>query len=251
MGVRHGELRVGCSGWSYDDWRGVVYPPNLPKTRWFEHYQSLFDTVELNSTFYRLPTAAAVERWEAAARPGFVYAVKLGAFGSHRMKLRDAERWLPNHLDRARRLGDHLGPTLVQLPPRWKRNVERLEEFLGHLPTSMRWAVELRDPSWVHDDVFDALRRHRVALCLHDLLADHPIEFTTDWTYVRFHGPDALADPYRWSYPDERLIAWAERLVARLADGDDVYAYFNHDVDAHAVGNAAELRDRTLALLSR
>jgi uncharacterized protein YecE (DUF72 family) len=251
VGVRHGELRVGCSGWSYDDWRGVVYPPNLPKTRWFEHYQSLFDTVELNSTFYRLPTAAAVERWEAAARPGFVYAVKLGAFGSHRMKLSDAERWLPNHLDRVRRLGDRLGPTLVQLPPRWKRNVERLEEFLGHLPTSMRWAVELRDPSWVHDDVFDALRRHGVALCLHDLLADHPIEFTTDWTYLRFHGPDALADPYRWSYSDERLTAWAERLAARLADGDDVYAYFNNDVDAHAVGNAAELRDRTLALLSR
>jgi uncharacterized protein YecE (DUF72 family) len=247
--TNRGELRVGCSGWSYDDWRGLVYPTDLPRSRWFDHYQSLFDTVELNATFYRLPKASTVERWAATARPGFLYAVKLGAFGSHRMKLRDAGSWLPNHLDRVQRLGEHLGPTLVQLPPRWKRNVERLEEFLGHLPESMRWAVELRDPSWLHDDVFDALRRHGVALCLHDLLADHPLEFTAGWTYVRFHGPDAIADPYRGSYGSERLGEWAERLAARVAAGHDVYAYFNNDIEARAVGDAAELRDRTLALL--
>src|SRR4051794_25327915 len=109
------ELRIGCSGWSYGDWRGVVYPADLPPRGWFDHYQQQFDTVELNSTFYRLPTPQAVEGWAAAARPGFVFAVKLGAFGSHRKKLSDAVTWLPNHLDRVRRLGDHLGPTLVQL----------------------------------------------------------------------------------------------------------------------------------------
>src|SRR5690606_38164376 len=103
--------------WSYRDWRGPIYPDGLPARRWFEHYAGLFDTVELNSTFYRLPAAATVERWGHEAPPGFVYAVKLGAFGSHRMKLRDGARWLPNHLDRACRLGDSLGPTLVQLPP--------------------------------------------------------------------------------------------------------------------------------------
>ena len=94
-------IRIGCSGWSYRDWRGVVYPADLPQRRWLEHYQQLFDTVELNSTFYRLPTTEAVEGWAAAARPGFLYAFKLGAFGSHRKKLRDPTSWLPNHLDRA------------------------------------------------------------------------------------------------------------------------------------------------------
>ena len=101
-------------------------------------------------------------------------------------------RGCPNHLDRVERLGPALGPTLVQLPPRWKRNVERLDEFLTVAPSSMRWAVEIREPSWLHDDVFELLRRHRAALCIHDMLPNHPWELTTDWSYIRFHGPDAL-----------------------------------------------------------
>src|SRR5688500_8454666 len=100
-----GTIRVGCSGWSYADWRGLVYPRDLPQRRWLERYQQLFDTVELNATFYRLPEATTVEKWAADAGPGFLYALKLGAFGSHRKKLRDPEQWLPNHLDRVNRLG--------------------------------------------------------------------------------------------------------------------------------------------------
>ena len=234
-------VRVGCSGWSYRDWRGVVYPAELPQRRWFEHYQQLFDTVELNSTFYRLPTEAAVERWAAAADAGFLYAVKLGAFGSHRMKLRDAASWLPNHLDRVERLGDHLGPTLVQLPPRWKRNVDRLDEFLSVAPASMRWAVELRDPSWVHDDVFDVLRRHGVALCVHDLLADHPFEMTAPWTYVRFHGTQALSHPYHGRYGPGRLRQWVDRLAEVHAAGGDAWCYFNNDWDGDAFRDATWL----------
>jgi uncharacterized protein YecE (DUF72 family) len=241
--MTEGRLRVGCSGWSYADWRGVVYPAGLPQRRWFEHYQTLFDTVELNSTFYRLPTANAVERWRAAATTGFVFAVKLGAFGSHRMKLRDAASWLPNHLDRVQRLGEHLGPNLVQLPPRWKRNVERLDEFLSAAPTSLRWAVELREASWLHDDVFDVLRRHRAALCVHDLLADHPFVMTSDWTYLRFHGPDAINQPYHGAYGAGRLHRWAQRLAPVLEGGGDVYAYFNNDWYGHAVSDATVLRD--------
>jgi len=246
-----GELRVGCSGWHYRDWRGIVYPADLPQRRWFEHYQSLFDTVELNSTFYRLPTTEAVEKWAAAAAPGFVYAVKVGAFGTHRKKLLDAESWLANHLDRASRLGTHLGPNLVQLPPRWKRNVERLDEFLSVAPETMQWAVELREESWLHDDVFDVLRRHGAALCVHDLLADHPFELTTDWTYVRFHGPDALRVPYHGSYSPSHLRSWAERLSSVLERQMDVFAYFNNDWYGHAVTNAVSLRDQAVALAGR
>jgi len=228
----------------YKDWRAIVYPAAMPARRWFEHYTSLFDTVELNTTFYRLPPVSTVESWAEQAPPGFVYALKLGAFGSHRMKLRDAASWLTNHVDRAERLGPSLGPTLVQLPPRWKRNVERLDEFLSIAPTTMHWAVELRDPSWVHDDVFDVLRAHKAALCIHDLLPDHPWELTADWTYVRFHGPDALERKYWGRYGARRLAPAADRLAAWLDQGIDVYAYFNNDHEGHAVQDATWLSRR-------
>ena len=187
-----GRPRVGCSGWMYKHWKGPVYPPEMPQRRWFGHYASILDTVEVNNTFYRLPTESAVEGWAAQAPPDFVYALKLGSFGSHRMKLKDAASWLPNHVDRVERLGHHAGPTLVQLPPRWRRNADRLDELLSVAPKTHRWAVELREPSWLHEETYDVLRRHGAALCIHDLLADVPWELTADWTYWRFHGPDAL-----------------------------------------------------------
>lgn len=236
--------RVGCSGWVYKHWRGPVYPQDLPAKRWFEHYATLFDTVEINNSFYRLPTEAAAEGWAAQAPPGFTYALKLGQFGSHRMKLRDAASWLPNHLDRVARLGASAGPTLVQLPPRWKRNAERLDEFLTVAPKTLRWAVELREPSWLHEEVYDVLRGHGAALCIHDLLAGHPWERTTDWTYVRFHGPHALEHKYQGRYGPDGLYWMSERLDGWLAEGCDVYAYFNNDDSGFAVEDARWLADR-------
>ena len=221
-----------------------MYPADAPSSRWFELYARRFDTVELNNTFYRLPPPSTVERWAAQAPPGFLFAVKVGQFGSHRMKLRDAASWLPNHLDRVERLGAHLGPNLVQLPPRWRRDVARLEEFLAAAPSRHRWAVELREPSWLHDDVFAALARRNVALCIHDLLPQHPWELTADFTYVRFHGPRAVEQPYWGAYTGRRLWRPARRLQAWLADGIDVYAYFNNDFQGHAVTDAEWLRAR-------
>ncbi len=239
-----GEARVGCSGWSYRDWRGVVYPADAPPSRWFQLYAERFDTVEINNTFYRLPPATTVEHWAEQAPEGFCYAVKVGQFGSHRMKLRDAASWLPNHLDRVCRLESHLGPNLVQLPPRWKRNTERLDEFLSELPKDLRWAVELRDPSWVHDDVYSLLEKHDAALVVHDLLPDDPWLLTTDWAYVRFNGPNAIEQPYNGLYGGRRLAKVAARMQAWLDDGRDVYAYFNNDWYGHAVTDARWLKDR-------
>ncbi len=239
-----GVARVGCSGWMYKHWRGTVYPESLPARRWFEHYTTLFDTVEINNTFYRLPTEQAVEGWAAQAPPGFVYSLKLGSFGSHRMKLSDAGSWLANHLDRLERLGTAAGPTLVQLPPRWRRNVARLDEFLSTAPSGTRWAVELRDPSWLNDETYDVLRRHGAALCVHDLLAGHPWELTTDWTYVRLHGPNAIDHPYQGRYGQDGLFWMAERLSSWLAQGVDVYAYFNNDDSGYAVQDAGWLSRR-------
>jgi uncharacterized protein YecE (DUF72 family) len=244
MAPERGRARVGCSGWNYRNWRGLFYPPELPVRSWFEHYAGVFDTVELNTTFYRLPDPTTVESWAAQAPAGFTFATKLGRFGSHRKKLKDAATWLPNHLDRVDRLGPHAGPTLVQLPPRWHRDVDRLDEFLAVAGPDRRWAVELRDPSWLHDDVFACLRRHGAALCLHDLLPDHPWVLTTDWTYVRFHGPDAVDAPYQGRYGGRRLWRVADRLEEVLSAGGDVYGYFNNDWDANATVDAAWLRAR-------
>ena len=239
-----GRALVGCSGWSYRDWRGVVYPRELPARRWFEWYAERFDSVELNNTFYRLPAASAVDGWAAQAPPDFVFAVKVGQFGSHRMKLRDARSWLPRHLERVERLGGSLGPNLVQLPPRWRRDVGRLDEFLDAAPRRHRWALEVRDASWLHDDVFAVLQRHGAALCLHDLLPEHPWVRTADFTYVRFHGPDARRHAYAGAYTGRRLWRTAHRLRDWLDEGTDVYAYFNNDIGGHAVADARWLRKR-------
>jgi uncharacterized protein YecE (DUF72 family) len=160
------------------------------------------------------------------------------------MKLRDAGSWLPNHLDRLDRLGSTAGPTLVQLPPRWRRNAARLDEFLSVAPRTRRWAVEVREPSWLHDEVYEVLRRHGAALCIHDLLEDHPWELTTGWTYVRFHGPDASARKYQGRYGEDGLAAAAGRLERWLAEGCDVYAYFNNDDSGFAVEDALLLAGR-------
>ena len=221
-----------------------MYPDGLPRSKWFAWYAARFDTVELNTTFYRLPSLDSVHRWAAAAPEGFCYAVKLGQFGSHRMKLADAGRWLPNHLDRLDAFGRTAGPTLVQLPPHWRRNVERLDQFLAAAPSERRFAVELRDPSWIDDDVFSVLAERGAALCIHDLLPDHPFVLTTDWTYLRFHGPDAQHHPYEGAYTGRRLWRVADRLGALLEQGTDVYAYFNNDVNGNAVADAAWLATR-------
>ncbi len=241
---RQSPVRIGCSGWNYAHWRhGVFYPERCPPRLWLEYYARHFDTVELNSTFYRLPTEDTVDRWRTQAPEGFCYAVKVGQFGTHRKKLRDPTTWLARHLERAERLGSSMGPQLVQLPPRWRRNTARLDEFLDAAPSLLRWAVELRDPSWCHDDVFGVLERHGAALCWHDLLPGLPWERTTDWTYVRLHGPDAVRRPYHGRYRPTRLAPLARRLGARLRSGNDVYVYFNNDGHGHAVRNADRLRE--------
>lgn len=225
-----------------------MYPEDLPARRWFEHYAAAFRTVELNTTFYRLPSPHAVEMWCEQAPPGFIYAAKVGSFGTHRKKLLDPSSWLGRHVDRIEALDGHLGPNLLQLPPRWKRNVDRLDAFLDEAPPSIRWAVEVRDPSWLHEETYEVLRAHGAALCIHDLVADHPWVLTTDWSYVRFHGPDAERRPYFGRYTSRRLRPVADTLSGWMDDGCDVYAYFNNDQEAAAWPDAlwlAEELDRS------
>ena len=240
--TREASLRVGCSGWSYAEWRGTVYPAGAASATWFEHYAQRFDTVEINNTFYRLPSEATVRAWQSQAPDAFHYAVKVGQYGSHRRKLRDPTSWLTTHIDRMKSLASSLGPQLVQLPPHWHRDVGRLDAFLEAAPRDWRWAVEVRDPTWLDDAVYAVLAAHGAALCIHDLIGDHPWVLTAPWTYVRFHGPQASAHTGR--YGAHRMRSAANRLERWLADGTDVYAYFNNDRGGAAPADAAWLRQR-------
>lgn len=239
--VGPGVFRVGCSGYQYDDWRGIVYPAGMPKSKWFAHYASLFDTVELNSTFYRLPEAKTFDAWRDRAPMGFSYAVKLSRYGTHLKRLAGPDAWVPKFVERADHLGGTLGPILVQLPPRWDRDPDRLDHFLAVAGTGHRWALEVRDSRWLCDEVFDVLARHQAALCIHDLVPEHPRVVTAGWTYLRFHGPDR-DHPYSGSYSAQALTATARWVRHRLEEGLDVYAYFNNDIGGKAVADASALR---------
>ncbi len=230
-------IRIGTSGFAYAHWKGDFYPADLPTRRWFEHYAAHFDSVELNNTFYRLPNSQTFRNWRLRAPAGFCFAVKFSRYGSHVKRLMAPVPIIRRFLSQARHLRPSLGPILVQLPPHWDVQPERLDEFLAHAPPSCRWAVEFRDPRWLCPPIYTILARHQAALCIHDLIPDHPREVTADWTYLRFHGQH-----YGGSYPSDFLKAEADRIVRVAGEGRDVYAYFNNDIGGHAVRNARELR---------
>jgi uncharacterized protein YecE (DUF72 family) len=233
--------RIGTSGYAYEHWRGPVYPRDLRRDAWLERYAEWFPSVELNGTFYGLPSLATVERWRDQVPQDFVFAAKMSRYGTHLKRLRDPLGWLRRFLDAMAPLGPKLGPVLVQLPPRWRRDVGRLSAFLEVLPVSQRFAVEFRDPDWFHASVFDALSVHGVALCVHDLVAHHPDVVTAGWVYLRFHGP-SLERPYAGRYPVASLLDVAGRIRGHLDAGRDVYAYFDNDARGAAVKDARRLR---------
>ncbi len=234
-----GVLRVGTSGYQYDHWAGAFYPPGLPQKDWLEHYAQHFDTVEINNTFYHLPDRSTFESWGQRVPSDFLYAVKFSRYGSHIKRLKAAEQTVDAFVQAACGLGKALGPILVQLPPRWKPNHERLRAFVEPIrATPYRWAFEFRDPRWLTEPVFAMLRESGAALVIHDLIPDHPRVQTADWTYRRFHG-----DSYAGSYSPETLKREGEEIRGWLAEGRDVYAYFNNDAEGHAPRNALELLD--------
>jgi uncharacterized protein YecE (DUF72 family) len=234
-------VRVGCSGWNYADWRERIYPKGLPTSKWLEHYATLFDTVEVNNTFYRLPRIEAVARWVEQSPPGFVFAVKASRYLTHVKRLRDlgdgVERFYA-HIEPLAR-SPKMGPVLWQLPRTFKRDDERLAEALGALPPGLH-CFEFRHESWFVDETYELLRRHQAAL----VIGDHPErpfqahELTADWTFIRFHYGHRGRNG---NYSDRELEDWA----ARIADWRglvDVHAYFNNDWTGFAVRNGLRLK---------
>jgi uncharacterized protein YecE (DUF72 family) len=232
---------IGCSGWHYEHWRGPYYPKELPKLKWLSFYAQQFDTVELNNSFYRLPSEKAFTKWQESTPGNFVFAVKVSRFITHIKRLRNSGTAVENFLSGAAFLKEKLGPLLYQLPPSMRRNDEALKDFLSTLPSKHQHVIEFRHESWIEERVFDILRRHNVGLCVSDMPGfSCPLVATGDFAYIRFHGSEGL---YSSSYSGEELTQWAQR-IDRLGQNVRVsYVYFNNDAEAFAVGNAMMLRD--------
>lgn len=241
-----GRIRVGLSGWSYDDWRGDFYPADLARARQLAHAASRVDTIEVNGTFHGFVSPASFRSWRGTAPRGFVYAVKGSRYITHNLKLRGAEGAVANFLaSGVLELDDTLGPMLWQLPGSWHANVERLDDFLARLPKDtdaaaalarhhddrvpdvsygpgrthrLRHVLEVRHASWLSDDVVRVLRRHGVALAFsHASAWPYAEEVTAGFVYVRLHGPDEL---YASPYGEDALRGWADRLRAWRDGGE-------------------------------
>lgn len=235
-----GQIRIGCSGWNYKHWRELFYPKGLPVKRWFEHYSETFGMVEINNSFYRLPSADTFAKWRDQSPEGFRYAVKANRSITQAKKLKDCAEPLERMMGPVRQLGQTLGPILYQLPPRFRLNMERLEEFIGLLPTDLIHVFEFRENSWLTEDVLALLDRSGLSFCAHDMGGSA----TPRWAagpiaYARFHGG---VGKYWGRYSDEALLSWTDWIVEQSRDGRDVWCYFNNDIHGHAIQDALTLR---------
>jgi len=231
---------IGTSGWHYEHWRDSFYPAKLIKAKWLDFYATHFNTVELNNSFYRLPTENAFNTWRDSVPADFTYAVKVSRFITHIKRLKDTGEAVEKFITRARILGDKLGPLLYQLPPNMHRNDEVLESFLSILPEGMRHVFEFRHQSWLEEGVFQILQKYGVGFCVFDMPSiGCPAIATADFAYIRFHGSTGL---YSSCYSDEELASWGKRLANLARNLKSVYIYFNNDAEAFAVRNAVTLR---------
>lgn len=235
-----GTVRIGCSGWIYRHWRELFYPAKLPQRLWFAHYSGTFSTVELNTSFYRLPATETFAKWRDQAPPGFRYAVKAPRFITHMKKLRDCAEPVGEFLGRARNLGRAIGPILYQLPPRWALHRDRLEAFIVLLPADLDHVFEFREKSWLSGEVLALLDARGVAFCAHDMPgAATPRRAAGPVAYVRFHGGQGK---YWGRYSDEALLGWTGWIAEQARGGRDVWCYFNNDIGGAAIHDALTLR---------
>ncbi|MCS7253431.1 MAG: DUF72 domain-containing protein [Armatimonadota bacterium] len=234
------KLFIGTSGWVYQHWRGLFYPSDLPQAKWLSFYSQHFGTVEVNNSFYRLPSKAAFECWCKQTPNDFIFSVKGNRFITHMRKLRSVEEPLQRFFDAVCGLGEKLKVILWQLPPMLKADPDRLRSFLRMLPSEYRHTVEFRHLSWWSDKAtLKVLEEFGCAFCIPSApMLPKYIIVTADFSYIRMHGWNQL---YSGCYPIEELQWWAERIREITRSNVDVFVYFNNDVHAYAVRNAEEL----------
>jgi len=234
-------VRIGTSGWQYRDWQGTFYPAGLPARQRLSCYADRFGTVEVNSSFYRLPGAQAFRSWREQTPPGFVMAVKASRYLTHIRKLRDPQEPVSRLMTQARELGDRLGPVLLQLPPWLPLEPAAMQACLAAFPAGVRVAVEARHPSWWCAEFRDLLTAHGAALCWADRRGRPltPLWRTADWGYLRLHEGAASPPPH---YGPRAITHWARRLADAWSPAQDVYVYFNNDRGAAAPLDAERMR---------
>jgi len=214
---------VGTSGYSYKEWKGTFYPEKLPDKEMLRFYAEHFSTVEINHSFYRMPTEKLLAQWAQTVPAGFKFALKANQQITHIKRLRGCEETLKRFLEVASILndGDHLGPVLVQLPPTFKFDAPLLEDFLTLRPPAFLFAFEVRHASWYTDETYELLRKHNTSLCLAETEKETPLDvLTASFTYLRLRKED---------YAKKDLVAWRKRIDAWRAQGVDAYVYLKHE----------------------
>jgi len=234
-----GRIFIGCSGFSYDHWRGIFYPEDLPKTEWLGFYSSQFNAVEINSTFYHLPKKTTTKKWADNCPSGFLYVVKMWRQITHYKRLKEAQEPIKVFISRVEALIPKIAAVLVQLPPGLHKELDLLKSFLRQLPSGIKFAFEFRHKSWYEDDTYRVLEEAGAHFVIHDYQGKvSPKKVIGDLAYIRFHGPEGN---YRGSYGDAVLADWARFINDNACHGKTCLAFFNNDFEAMAPANAKTL----------
>lgn len=239
MGKAAPKIYIGTSGWSYDHWKENFYPKGLPSKKWLKFYGEHFPTVEINNTFYRMPSENAVKNWHDETPDNFLFSIKASRYITHIKRLNDCESSAKFLLSVITKLKNKLGPILIQLPPSFKINKERLQEFIRWLDSDHRYVFEFRHPTWYCDEIYEIMQKHNLALCITDLNGvNSPEVITADFTYMRLHGPHKA---YVGSYGKEGLKNWKKK-IEKWNETASVYCYFDNDEKGYAIQDAANLK---------
>ncbi len=232
-------IHIGTSGWFYEHWIQTFYPNKLPAEERLTFYSRYFSCVEINSTFYHLPSEQAVKNWAARTPSDFVFAIKASRYITHLKRLNDYETTVPNFLQQLRLLGKKLGPILFQLPPSFQKDENKIAEFLDFLPRNHLYVFEFRHPSWYSDNIYSLLKKHNCCLCITDLNGSlSPLELTSQLVYIRLHGPSKA---YRGSYSASQLKNWHQRITDWSSKKLSTYCFFDNDEKGYAIKDAFRL----------
>ncbi|MEW6143400.1 MAG: DUF72 domain-containing protein [Thermodesulfobacteriota bacterium] len=234
-------IHIGTSGWHYGHWEGPFYPDHIKSDRYLEYYSKFFHTVEINSSFYRMPDKETVREWRDTVPEKFIFSVKASRYITHMKKLKEPLEAVSFLVNTVSLFENKLGPILFQLPPRWHVDAERLESFVRSLPRNRSYAFEFRDTSWFDKRVYEILERHNMAFCIYEIgRVLSPRIVTADIVYVRLHGPDG---PYRGKYSDHVLEGWAGAFSGWAKQGMEVFCYFDNDEAGYAPQDAMRLQE--------
>ena len=229
--------RIGTSGWNYKHWRGIFYPQNVPQSKWLEFYTEHFDTVELNATFYRLPSRSTFKRWYDRTPKDFLWSIKASKFITHTRRLKDCQEPLERLYEAIDPIREKLGAILFQLPPSLQFDPLVAEDFFRLLKRDFRYALEARHKSWFQDQALQLMESHNIAFCISDTAGRYPYHeaITADFLYIRLHGSRKL---YASCYSEEEIVQWAGKLRRWKVSG---FIYFDNDFEGYAPKNALQL----------